>query len=153
MKQLITEPDITRLVSITDPQYSLDGKKLAYVQTKVNKKQDSYDAHIMVFNTETEETAQWTFGTGRNQHPRWSPDGRMLAFTSNRDDSSQVYVIHAAGGEAKKVTDIPYDVVQPEWSPDGKYLLCSVKLTKTESVTDEKKPEIEDHEPSRFFNI
>lgn len=147
MKQLITEPDITRLVSITDPQYSLDGKKLAYVQTKVNKKQDSYDAHIMVFNTETEETAQWTFGTGRNQHPRWSPDGRMLAFTSNRDDSSQVYVIHAAGGEAKKVTDIPYDVVQPEWSPDGKYLLCSVKLTKTESVTDEKKPEIEDHEP------
>lgn len=101
----------------------------------------------MVFNTETEETAQWTFGTGRNQHPRWSPDGRMLAFTSNRDDSSQVYVIHAAGGEAKKVTDIPYDVVQPEWSPDGKYLLCSVKLTKTESVTDEKKPEIEDHEP------
>lgn len=141
------EADITRLASVTDPQYSPDGKKLAYVQTKVNKKQDSYDAHIMVFDTETEETAQWTFGTGRNQHPRWSPDGRMLAFTSNRDDSSQVYVIHTAGGEAKKVTDIPYDVVQPEWSPDGNYLLCSVKLTKTESVKDEKKPEIEDYEP------
>lgn len=50
-------------------------------------------------------------------------------------------------GEARKVTDIPYDVSQPEWSPDGKSLLCSVKLTKEESVDDEKKTEIEDHEP------
>ncbi|MGG1238440.1 S9 family peptidase [Bacillus sonorensis] len=147
MKQPITEADLTRLVSITDPQYSPDGKKLAYVQTKVNKKQDSYDAHIYVFDTDAQESAQWTFGNGRNQHPRWSPDGRMLAFTSNREETSQVYVIHTAGGEARKATDIPYDVNQPVWSPDGNYLLCSVKLTKDESVTDEKKPEIEDYEP------
>lgn len=41
MKQLITEKDLIKLVSITDPQYSPDGAKIAYVQTKVNEKQDS----------------------------------------------------------------------------------------------------------------
>ncbi|MEC1262134.1 S9 family peptidase [Bacillus swezeyi] len=147
MKQLITESDLTKLVSITDPQYSPDGGKVAYVQTNVNQKQDSYDAHIMVFDFEKKESAQWTFGKGRNQHPRWSPDGSMLAFTSNRDETTQVYVMNTAGGEARKVTDIPYDVSQPEWSPDGRSLLCSVKLTKDESPADKEKTKLEEHEP------
>ncbi|MFN2744126.1 MULTISPECIES: S9 family peptidase [Bacillus] len=147
MKQLITEADLIKLASITDPQYSPDGRKIAYVQTSVNEEQDSYDAQIMVYDVEKRKTAQWTFGKGRNQHPRWSPDGSMLAFTSNRDETAQVYIIHTAGGEAKKVTDIPYDITEPEWSPDGKSLLCSVKLTKDESVTDKEKTKIDDHEP------
>ncbi|KAA6450537.1 S9 family peptidase [Bacillus swezeyi] len=147
MKQLITESDLNKLVSITDPQYSPDGGKVAYVQTNVNQKQDAYDAHIMVFDIEKQEAAQWTFGKGRNQHPRWSPDGSMLAFTSNRDETTQVYVMNTAGGEARKVTDIPYDVSQPEWSPDGRYLLCSVKLTKDESPADKEKTILEEHEP------
>ncbi|MCY8016891.1 S9 family peptidase [Bacillus haynesii] len=147
MKQLITEKDLIKLVSITDPQHSPDGAKIAYVQTKVNEKQDSYDSHIMIYDRKKQASVQWTFEKGRNQHPRWSPDGKYLAFTSNREETTQIYVISAAGGEARKVTDIPYDVSQPEWSPDGKSLLCSVRLTKEESIDDEKKTEVEDHEP------
>ncbi len=52
--------------------------------------------------------------------PAWSADGTRLAFLSDRDGSSQVWVIPVDGGEAKKITDIPTDVSSFVWSPDGR---------------------------------
>ncbi|RCK12665.1 hypothetical protein DT075_10840 [Bacillus licheniformis] len=72
---------------------SYKADEIAYVQTKVNEKQDSYDSHIMIYDREKQASVQWTFGKGRNQHPRWSPDGKYLAFTSNREETAQIYVI------------------------------------------------------------
>ena len=62
-------------------------------------------------------------GTERSEdRPRWSPDGKWLAFVSTRDGSSQVWVIAAAGGEPSKVTSIATEASGVTWSPDGRWL-------------------------------
>ncbi len=62
----------------------------------------------------------FTTGEKADADPRWSPDGRQLAFTSDRaDKSSQLYVMPVAGGEPRKLTGLKEDVTQAVWSPDG----------------------------------
>jgi dipeptidyl aminopeptidase/acylaminoacyl peptidase len=67
--------------------------------------------------------------------PAWSPDGTRLAFTTDRDDKRQIYVIDPRGGEARKLTSVEEGVGSFEWSPDGK----SIAFTATEARTDADK--------------
>ena len=61
------------------------------------------------------------FTQGNKDHsPRWSPDGRYLAFVSERGDKNQLFVAPLTGGEARQVTRAEHGVSQPAWSPDGK---------------------------------
>ena len=58
-----------------------------------------------------------------DRHPRWSPDGKWIAFESNRGGKFQIYLIRADGGEAKELTSISTEAQQAVWSPDGKGLV------------------------------
>ncbi|MBY8911259.1 S9 family peptidase [Bacillus sp. YC2] len=148
MKKLMTEEDIAALVSVTDPQYAPDGKRAAYVQTKVNQEQDSYSSAIMMYDAETGTSSRWTYGDKKNTSPRWSPDGSRLAFVSDRDGGvPQLFIMNAGGGEGEKVTDIPWGVSDPIWSPDGKSVLLSVSLTSSERADDQEKKKRDEFEP------
>ena len=64
---------------------------------------------------------------GANWDPIWSPDGRMIAFVSDRSESAQIFVMNADGTEQRQVTEGDSSVV-PTWSPDGRKLaFCSKK--------------------------
>ncbi len=142
MKKLITEEDITAIVSVTDPQYAPDGSRAAYVQSQVDQEQDSYTSNIWVYETESGCSVPWTHGEKRSTDPRWSPDGHTLAFISDREgDAAQLYIISTEGGEAKKLTDILYGVSKPIWSPDGESVLVTVSLGEGESIYDREKTE------------
>ncbi|WP_114151280.1 prolyl oligopeptidase family serine peptidase [Bacillus spizizenii] len=148
MKKLITAEDITAIVSVTDPQYAPDGSRAAYVQSQVNQETDSYTSNIWIYETKTGRSVPWTHGEKRCTDPRWSPDGRTLAFISDREgDAAQLYIISAEGGEARKLTDIPYGVSKPIWSPDGESVLVTVSLGEGESINDREKTEPDSFEP------
>lgn len=66
-----------------------------------------------------------TTGDKRDSDPRFSPDGRRIAFLSNRDGSSQVWTVDLSGGEPSKATSFPMDVSGFKWSPDGKWFLIT----------------------------
>src|SRR5512134_774677 len=66
-----------------------------------------------------------TTGDKRDSDPRFSPDGRRIAFLSNRDGSSQVWTVDLSGGEPSKATSFPMDVGGFQWSPDGKWFLIT----------------------------
>ncbi|KJJ40176.1 hypothetical protein UM89_21585, partial [Bacillus subtilis] len=111
MKKLMAAEDITAIVSVTDPQYAPDGSRAAYVQSQVNREQDSYTSNIWIYETKSGDSVPWTHGEKRSTDPRWSPDGRTLAFISDREgDAAQLYIMSTEGGEARKLTDIPYGV-------------------------------------------
>jgi hypothetical protein len=59
---------------------------------------------------------------GDVQTPAWSPDGRKIAFVSDRDGNSEIYVIHADGSEQRNLTRQPASDSHPSWSPDGRKL-------------------------------
>jgi dipeptidyl aminopeptidase/acylaminoacyl peptidase len=115
--------DLYRLRTVGDPRLSPDGSTVAFTVTTLDEGSNAPLGAIWVVPTDgSEPPRRVTSGTARDATPRWSPDGRSLAFTSNRDgqDTMQLYVIPwARSGEPRRLTHLPESVTAPSWSPDG----------------------------------
>ncbi|SHG70060.1 S9 family peptidase [Ornithinibacillus halophilus] len=136
-KRAVTVEDFKRLEVYSDPQFASDGKSYAFITTTVNEK-DDYDSHIVVQPIDGSSPKQWTFGTEKNSHPRYSPDGSRIVFQSNRTGVPQLWLLPTSGGEAKQLTTFKNGAVSPEWSKDGKYIIFTASLDKDDDVKSQK---------------
>jgi dipeptidyl aminopeptidase/acylaminoacyl peptidase len=117
-----TVNEMLKLKRVSDPQLSPDGTKVAFVVTDVSLDQNTRNNDIWVVPLAGGAPVK-VAGTDRSEdRPRWSPDGRQLAFVSNREGGSQIWVIPAAGGEPKKLTSMATEASGVTWSPDGKWI-------------------------------
>jgi dipeptidyl aminopeptidase/acylaminoacyl peptidase len=114
-----------------DPQVSPDGKTVAYVVTSMESKTKASNDIWLVPMDASENPRQLTRSTDSSTSPRWSPDGKSLAFLSARPMSAddrkakkQVHLLMLDGGEAHPVTSLPEGVDSFSWSPDGTRLVC-----------------------------
>jgi tricorn protease len=98
-----------------NPALSPDGATLAF----------DYNGDIWTVPTAGGTARQLTQNPGRDRQPRFSPDGKEIAFVSDRDGSPQVYVMPAQGGSPRQLTHHTAGYTLEEWSPDGKSLLVS----------------------------
>ncbi len=122
-KRLVEPADLFRLKFITEAQLSPDGARVAYTITHVDAEKEKEFSAIWMLTLATGETRQFTSGTARDSAPRWSPDGKRLAFMSARGEKPQLYVIPVDGGEALPLTSMKQGVGSPAaWSPDGKQI-------------------------------
>jgi dipeptidyl aminopeptidase/acylaminoacyl peptidase len=115
--------DLFKLKFLQDGQLSPDGKTVAYMVSRVETENEELEEHVAIWllSLETGETRQLTAGLARDAAPRWSPDGRQIAFISTRNEKPQIYIIPVDGGEARALTAMKQGVGGgPEWSPDGK---------------------------------
>jgi dipeptidyl aminopeptidase/acylaminoacyl peptidase len=115
--------DVYELTYVGQARISPDGSRVAYVVTSLDRESNEYRAAIWVAPVDgSEEPRPFTSGERRDGLPRWSPDGRWLAFTSNRgekEEKPQLYVIAAEGGEARRLTELQEAVEDAGWSPDS----------------------------------
>ena len=113
--------DVLSLTAASDPRVSPDGATVAYVVTALDGEANEYRDAIWLARLDgASPPRRLTAGTRRDRDPRPSPDGKHLAFTSNRaGDTMQLYVMPLDGGEPLRLTDLPEDVSQAAWSPDG----------------------------------
>ncbi len=118
----ITETDLLKFQWVADPQISPDGREVAYVLVTANEKEDRYDNSIWAVGTSGSAAPRRLTAGPRDTAPRWSPDGRMLAFlrASGEKERPQIHLLPMSGGEARRLTDLPKGAGAPLWSPDGR---------------------------------
>jgi dipeptidyl aminopeptidase/acylaminoacyl peptidase len=122
--------DVYRLTAAGDPRVSPDGGTVAYVVSWVDE--TSREPRSAIWSTATDGSTpprRLTFGGSRDASPRWSPDGRWLAFTSARGEvPPQLFVLPADGpGESRQLTALKEAVETPAWSPDGRRLAFTAR--------------------------
>jgi dipeptidyl aminopeptidase/acylaminoacyl peptidase len=139
--KLLTPEASLNLRSISDLQFSPDGARVAFVVAEPPKG-ERRARHIWLYEKESGAVRQFTFSGKDETSPRWSPDGKQIAFLSNRDDEQQIYVMRADGGEAAAVTKGKRSVRSFAWSPDGKQIAYLAPDAK--SATEEKKDKDKD---------
>jgi dipeptidyl aminopeptidase/acylaminoacyl peptidase len=121
-RRAIKIDDLFRFKRVSDGQVSPDGKQVAYVVTSVDLAGNKTASAIWLAPTDRGEPKQLTTSGKKDVHPRWSPDGKHLLFTSNRSGSNQLWVIALAGGEANQLTTISSAAGNGLWSPDGQWI-------------------------------
>lgn len=131
--------DLYRLQVPTDPRLSPDGRLVAFTVTRSAPGHDGYRSAIWLAPADGSAPArQLTYGPRNDTQPRFSPDGQQLAFLSDRrlkveeeptlegqrdrQDAVQIHLLPLAGGEARRLTDLPRGVSGFAWSPDGRWL-------------------------------
>lgn len=117
--------DALRLREVSDPQLSPDGVSVVFVVTELDEETKEYRRQLWRIPTEGGEARQLTHDKPGKGEPRWSPDGRQIAFVARRGEGeeNQIWLLPADGGEARPLTQAGGGVQGIEWSPDGSQLL------------------------------
>lgn len=122
---------------LSDPQLAPGGRQIAFVIDRADWKANRRIGHIFRINTDGTSQVQLTFGERGESSPRWSPDGTSIAFTARRDadTTNQIYLLHAGGGEARRITSHATATGNISWAPDG----TSIYFTATDAKSAEER--------------
>jgi len=131
-----------------DLQFSPDGARVALTLQEPAAAKPAV-RHIWVYDLAKHDLRQWTSSAKSESLPRWSPDGRTLAFLSDREDSQQIWLLSIGGGEATKLTSARNAVESFRWSKDG----GRIAYLASDPKTDEEEKKQKDQDDARVIDI
>jgi dipeptidyl aminopeptidase/acylaminoacyl peptidase len=120
--------DMVAMERLGDPQPSPDGSWVVFTRRVWDEQANKNYINLWLVSIDGREMRRLTSAQAQDTGPRWSPDGRTIAFISNRSGSSQIWTINTSGGEAAQRSDFPIDVDNVQWSPDGTRFAFSAEV-------------------------
>jgi dipeptidyl aminopeptidase/acylaminoacyl peptidase len=132
--------------SVGAPRISPDGRRVVYEQTRTDWESNTFATDLWIADAATGERHLLTVASKSSSGAAWSPDGRWIAFLSDRPapmagspaDKRQVYVMPADGGEAQQLTKMEKGVGDFEWAPDSKRIAILAEAPDTKAWKDRK---------------
>jgi dipeptidyl aminopeptidase/acylaminoacyl peptidase len=137
----VTAEDYLAFEQAGDPQISPDGRSVAYTVTTINQKTNRRATRIwMIAEIGAPDPRPFTEETASSSSPRWSPDGKSLAFLSARNGGkTQIWVMARTGGDARQVSKLENGASALEWSPDETRFVCLTRTGPPPSKTSDVK--------------
>jgi len=148
-KRPITFEDLMKIQRVSDPQVSPDGQWVAFVVTNVDLEANKKPSHIWLISAGGGEPRQLTRGEGSDSRPRWSPDGKSIAFISTRGGKSQIWIIPMAAGEAHSLTSVSTEADGVVWASKGDTLLFTSQVYPDCTNDDCNRKRLEEAEKSK----
>jgi dipeptidyl aminopeptidase/acylaminoacyl peptidase len=129
VKRPLRVGDLYRLRDVRDPQLSPDGAWVAYSVSAVDSAKDKSDSDVWMTSWDGTQTIRLTSTAESETSPRWSPDGRYLAFLSGRQEGkgAQLWLLDRRGGEAQRVSQVRGGISDYAWSPDARRIVLVVE--------------------------
>ncbi|MBS0416487.1 MAG: S9 family peptidase [Proteobacteria bacterium] len=121
-----TVREVLEVPQVDEPRIAPDGSAVAYTVETPDWKANRYDTEIFVARSGQPARQITANAAGSSWAPRWSPDGKSVAYLADGDDGSQIYLSPADGGPPRKLTAIAATVISFEWSPDGHAIALTV---------------------------
>ncbi|MGH2553871.1 MAG: prolyl oligopeptidase family serine peptidase [Chitinophagaceae bacterium] len=136
-----TPEQCLKLKNITTVRVSPGGNKVLYTvrEAVMTDDRSEYVNQVWLCNADGSNTIQLTKGDKNSSNPKWSPDGKWIAFTSSRDSKNNLYLLPVGGGEAEKITDVKTSVSDYDWSHDGKMIAFTMADAAAEKEEKDKK--------------
>ncbi len=127
-KHPITFEEMFTMGRVADPQVSPDGQWVAFVVTEYDIDANRGNSDLWLVAIDGSEARRLTSNAAADFSPRWSPDGRQLAFVSTRSGKAQIWLLPLDGGEARQLTTTSTGASGPVWSADGKWILFTSRV-------------------------
>lgn len=124
----LTPEELLRVQSVGNPQVSPDGSWVAYVVSSNNLEADEARSAIWMVSWDGTQRLALTAAAEGTSKPRWSPDGRYLAFiaTPAGSEKAEIMLLDRRGGEPRQLTGVTADIADYAWSPDGKRIVIAM---------------------------
>ena len=135
--QAPTFEEVISLQSVGSPRVSPDGQHVVFTRSSTDWENNRFDTEIWLAKNGEDPLLLTHTKEGSSRSPRWSPDGRWIAFLASRDEETQILLIRANGGEAYGLTETSGGVSSFEWSPDGKQIVFAQRRKREEEKQEE----------------
>lgn len=139
--KLLDKETFMEMESLGNPEISPDGKQIIFTRTWVDKVKDQYRSNLWIVDVDGNRVRELTGGARNDSSPVWSPDGKRIAFLSDRDGTNQIHVMWLDTREIAQLTHLTQSPSGIKWSPDGKQIAFTVFEADNDPILNIKMPE------------
>jgi dipeptidyl aminopeptidase/acylaminoacyl peptidase len=121
--RLLDKDTFMNMESVSSPAISPDGRQIVFTREWIDAVKDQSRTNLWIVNTDASRVHELTSGAWRDSSPVWSPDGKRIAFLSDRDGTTQLHVLYVDTGAVAQLTHLERAPGSVRWSPDGKQVV------------------------------